>query len=73
MHLTNADIVANLSTPEARREREGVYFYINGFLMAGFPELPLPNGKVVPAETAEEMDIARALSRSSCARPAPST
>ena len=41
--------------------REGVYFYINGFLMAGFPELPLPNGKIVPAETAQEMQLTRSF------------
>src|SRR5207244_11091588 len=40
---------------------EGVYFYINGFLMAGFPELPLGNGRVVPTETAEEMESTRAF------------
>jgi hypothetical protein len=54
-HLTNEEIESNLRTLKRVSQREGVYFYINGFLMAGFPELPLPNGKVVPAETEDEM------------------
>jgi radical SAM superfamily enzyme YgiQ (UPF0313 family) len=33
---------------------EGVYFYINAYLLIGFPEFVLPNGKTLPAETEEE-------------------
>lgn len=54
VHLTNEEILANLTMLKRAARRKGVYFYINGFMMAGFPELPLPNGKVVPAETDEE-------------------
>jgi radical SAM superfamily enzyme YgiQ (UPF0313 family) len=59
VNLTNAEIIDNLTRLKQVSKREGVYFYINGFLMAGFPELPLPNGKVVPVETEEEMEITR--------------
>jgi len=55
MSLTNEQILDNLRNLKQIARREGVYFYINGFLMAGFPKLPLPNGKLVPAETREEM------------------
>ncbi|HKQ62711.1 MAG TPA: radical SAM protein [Candidatus Polarisedimenticolaceae bacterium] len=54
--LTNDGILANLRNLKRVSRREGVYFYVNGFLMAGFPELPLHNGKHVPAETVEEME-----------------
>jgi radical SAM superfamily enzyme YgiQ (UPF0313 family) len=54
VNLTNEEILANLTMLKRAAKRKGVYFYINGFMMAGFPELPLPNGKVVPAETDEE-------------------
>ncbi|HMH54428.1 MAG TPA: radical SAM protein [Candidatus Acidoferrum sp.] len=54
--LTNEDILESLRNLKRISEREGVYFYVNGFLMAGFPELPLHNGKLVPAETIEEME-----------------
>lgn len=53
--LTNGQILENLRNLKRVAAREGVYFYVNGFLMAGFPELPLRHGKVVPAETVEEM------------------
>jgi radical SAM superfamily enzyme YgiQ (UPF0313 family) len=52
---TNDEIVACLRNVKDVAKREGVYFYNNGFLMAGFPALPLRNGKLVPAETEEEM------------------
>lgn len=58
-HLTNDEILENLERLKRVSKQEGVYFYINGFLMAGFPELPLPNGKVVPTETEEEMESTR--------------
>jgi radical SAM superfamily enzyme YgiQ (UPF0313 family) len=54
VNLTNDEILANLTMLKRAAKRKGVYFYINGFMMAGFPELPLPNGKIVPAETDEE-------------------
>jgi radical SAM superfamily enzyme YgiQ (UPF0313 family) len=54
VNLTNEEILANLTMLKRAAKKKGVYFYINGFMMAGFPELPLPNGKVVPAETDEE-------------------
>lgn len=60
-HLTNDEILDNLRRLKRVSKAEGVYFYINGFLMAGFPELPLPNGKVVPTETEEEMESTRAF------------
>lgn len=60
-HLTNAQILSNLKDLKQASQKEGVYFYINGFLMAGFPELPLPRGKVIAAETAEEMEQTRAF------------
>jgi radical SAM superfamily enzyme YgiQ (UPF0313 family) len=59
VNLENDEIVANLKRLKDAAAREGAYFYINGFLMAGFPELPLPGGKVVPAETTEEMEETR--------------
>jgi radical SAM superfamily enzyme YgiQ (UPF0313 family) len=55
MSLTNQEILDNLRNLKQVARREGVYFYVNGFLMAGFPKLPLPNGKLVPAETQQEM------------------
>jgi hypothetical protein len=58
-NLTNEEILANLRNLKRVAERERVYFYINGFLMAGFPEFPLRNGKLVPAETEEEMEATR--------------
>lgn len=58
-NLTNEQILENLRNLKQIARREGVYFYINGFLMAGFPSLPLRNGKVVPAETIEEMELTR--------------
>ena len=60
-HLSNEEILANLRNLKRVAEREGVYFYINGFLMAGFPEFPLSNGKSIPAETMEEMEMTRAF------------
>jgi radical SAM superfamily enzyme YgiQ (UPF0313 family) len=54
-NLTNAEIISNLQNLKRISVEEKVYFYINGFLMGGFPELPLPSGKVIPAETDEEM------------------
>jgi radical SAM superfamily enzyme YgiQ (UPF0313 family) len=59
VNLTNTEILANLTMLKQAAKRKGVYFYINGFLMAGFPELPLPNGKVVPAETEQERESTR--------------
>jgi anaerobic magnesium-protoporphyrin IX monomethyl ester cyclase len=59
LQLSNEEILDNLARLKRVARREGVYFYINGFLMAGFPELPLPNGKVVAAETKEEMESTR--------------
>jgi radical SAM superfamily enzyme YgiQ (UPF0313 family) len=58
-HLTNEEILDNLRRLKRVSKQEGVYFYINGFMMAGFPELPLPSGKVVPTETEEEMESTR--------------
>ena len=58
-HLTNDEIIENLTRLKAVARAEGVYFYVNGFLMAGFPELPLPSGKVVAAESEEEMESTR--------------
>ncbi len=63
MNLTNEEIIANLLVLKRVAKKEGVYFYINGFLMAGFPQLPLPNGKVIPAETTEEMEATRTFAR----------
>jgi radical SAM superfamily enzyme YgiQ (UPF0313 family) len=54
-HLTNEEIIANLQNLQRIAVEEGVYFYINGFLMGGFPGLPLPTGKHVPGETKEEL------------------
>ena len=59
LQLSNEEIRDNLTRLKRVAKREGVYFYINGFLMAGFPELPLPNGKVVASETEEEMELTR--------------
>ncbi len=59
LHLSNEEILDNLERLKRVSKQEGVYFYINGFLMAGFPELPLPNGKLVPPETEEEMESTR--------------
>lgn len=59
VNLTNGEILANLTMLKRAAKRKGVYFYINGFLMAGFPELPLPNGKVIPAETEQERESTR--------------
>jgi len=61
IHLTNAEILDNLVRLKRVSKEQGVYFYINGFLMAGFPALPLPNGKTVPAETEEEVEATRAF------------
>jgi radical SAM superfamily enzyme YgiQ (UPF0313 family) len=61
IHLTNDEIRDNLVRLKRVSKEQGVYFYINGFLMAGFPALPLPNGKVVPAETEEEIEATRAF------------
>jgi len=57
--LDNEQIIANLQNLKRISRRMGVYFYINGFMMAGFPQLTLKNGKVVPAETEEEMEQTR--------------
>jgi hypothetical protein len=59
INLTNAEIIDNLVRLKSVAKQQGVYFYINGFLMAGFPQLPLPNGKVVSVETKEEMEATR--------------
>lgn len=59
VQLSNEEILDNLERLKRVSKREGVYFYINGFLMAGFPELPLPGGKVVPGETEGEMESTR--------------
>jgi len=58
-HLTNEQILDYLRNLKRISVREGAYFYINGFLMAGFPALPRRNAKVVPAETLEEMEMTR--------------
>jgi len=62
-NLSNDEISSNLQTLKRVARQEGVYLYINGFLMAGFPKLPLPGGKVVPAETREEMQQTREFAR----------
>jgi radical SAM superfamily enzyme YgiQ (UPF0313 family) len=59
VQLSNEQIIENLKRLKRVSKREGVYFYINGFLMAGFPELPLPNGQIVPPETEGEMESTR--------------
>lgn len=63
IHLSNEEILQNLLNVKRVARREGVYFYINAFMMAGFPELILPNGKVVPEETREEMEETRRFAR----------
>lgn len=60
-NLSNEDILENLVNLKRIAAREGVYFYVNGFMMAGFPDLPLPNGTVIPGETEEEREMTRAF------------
>ncbi len=57
--LTNETILDNLQTLKRVAAEEGVYLYVNGFLMAGFPELPLQSGKRVEAETEVELEETR--------------
>ena len=57
--LTNEQIIHNLRVLKRVARKEKVYFYINGFMMAGFPALPLPNGKHVERETEDEMELTR--------------
>ncbi|MFK7985351.1 MAG: radical SAM protein [Sandaracinaceae bacterium] len=54
--LDNEAIVEALVRLKRLTREAGVYFYVNAFLMAGFPRLPLKNGRVVAAETADEME-----------------
>lgn len=54
--LDNAAIKGNLLNLKRVAREEGVYFYINAYLMIGFPEFHVRNGKVVPAETDAERD-----------------
>jgi radical SAM superfamily enzyme YgiQ (UPF0313 family) len=61
VQLSNEEILKCLVRLKRISKEQGVYFYINGFLMAGFPELPLPNGRVVPTETEEEMHATHAF------------
>jgi len=57
--LTNESILDNLRALKRVAAEERVYLYVNGFLMAGFPELPLPQGKRVDAETEIELEQTR--------------
>lgn len=54
--LSNDEIQEDLCHLKRIAEEEGVYFYINAYLMLGFPELVLPNGKIVPGETEAERE-----------------
>lgn len=57
--LTNDAIVDNLRAVKRVAAEEGVYLYVNGFLMAGFPELPLPRGRRVDGESEVELEETR--------------
>lgn len=52
--LSNEEILANLGYLKKVAASEKVRFFINAYLMVGFPRLALRNGKVVAGETAEE-------------------
>jgi len=52
--LGNDEIFESLATLKQLAKRRAIDFYINGYLMVGFPPLVLPNGKRVAGETAEE-------------------
>lgn len=54
--LDNQAIKKNLLNLKRVAREEGVYFYINAYLMIGFPEFHVRNGKIVPAETDAERD-----------------
>lgn len=54
--LNNENIENNLLNLKRVAREEGVYFYINAYLMIGFPEFYVRNGKVVPAETESERE-----------------
>jgi radical SAM superfamily enzyme YgiQ (UPF0313 family) len=59
VQLSNEEIIDNLQNVKRVARRRRVYFYVNGFMMAGFFRLPLKHGKTVAAETAEEMEATR--------------
>jgi len=57
--LGNDEIIDNLRNLKRVAKRRRAYFYVNGFMMAGFPRLPLKHGATAPAETEEEMEETR--------------
>jgi radical SAM superfamily enzyme YgiQ (UPF0313 family) len=59
VQLTNEEIIDNLKNVKRVARKRRAYFYVNGFMMAGFFRLPLKHGRTVPAETAEEMEATR--------------
>lgn len=65
--LTNDEIVECLSTLKAMAKARGIDFYINGYLMVGFPPLFLPNGRWIDGESEDEaratFDLAMRLQR----------
>ncbi|CAN5465842.1 hypothetical protein BH10PSE12_BH10PSE12_15650 [soil metagenome] len=52
--LTNDEIVDALAHLKSQALARGIDFYINGYLMVGFPPLNLPNGRCIDGESAEE-------------------
>ncbi|MDX0001595.1 radical SAM protein [Sinorhizobium meliloti] len=65
--LSNVGIGECLQMLKRMANERAIDFYVNGYLMIGFPPLVLPNGRVVEGETAEEMrqtcDFAMELQR----------
>jgi Radical SAM superfamily len=54
--ISNASILENLMHLRQAAQKEHVYFYINAYVMIGFPELVLRNGNIIAAETDEERE-----------------
>lgn len=59
--LSNDEILENLLQLKRVAREEGVYFYINAYVMLGFSELVLRNGQVIPGEGDAELQETYAL------------
>jgi len=52
--MSNSEITESLMMLKRKASSRGIDFYINGYLMIGFPPLALPNGRWIEGETEEE-------------------
>jgi len=61
IRLSNDHIMENLLQLKRAARAENVYFYVNAYIMLGFPDLILRNGQVIPGEDDAERQETYAL------------